>query len=269
MPLLLGAMACAPKESMRRDAPATMIYVKVLCPSADEAARRAYEGATDAERNGNVQRAEALYREAVQRDPAFCDAMDNLAVLLRRQGKLDAAIDWYRKSLTVNPKNPVARLNLGMALRLKGNLDESLREYEILLQQEPNDAEAHYGIGSTFLEKQEWRKAHEHFERAEKLYWVQRPEFIADATFMKGVTEWQMGDCRAAIASLESIEATRRDDADLNYILGVCLLDGHKAELAKGVPEGTPWVDRARTYLRRASAGGKTIDPTIARALRL
>jgi hypothetical protein len=117
--------------------------------------------------------------------------------------------------------------------------------------------------------KREWREALEHFELAEKLYWVQRPELMADATLVEGISQCNLGDCRAATTTRESIEQNRSEDADLNYVLGVCALDGHRDDLAKGVREGTPWLERARTYLRRAHTAGKRIDPTMAHSLRL
>lgn len=267
--LLLAVLACSPKQLNRSDGQSKTVDIPVSCPTRDEAAMRAYDGARDAERQRDVRRAEALYREAVHRDPGYCDAMDNLGLLLRRQGKVDEAIEWYRKSLAVQPTNRAARANLGTALRLKGNADEALREYATMFEHDPDDAEAHYGAGLTYLLKNEPRKALEHFERAEKLYWVQRPELTADATLLKGIAQWQLGDCGNAVKRLESIERTRGDEAELNYILAVCALSEHHDELQKGVKEGTPWLESARAHLRRARSAGKPVDAEMARALRL
>ena len=237
---LVACLACASKTQTRGDVPVKTIHVRVVCPTRDEAAMRAYDRANDAERERDVARAEALYREALQRDPAYCDAMDNLGLLLRRQGRVDEAIEWYRRSLAVQPRNRVARINLATALSLQGKPDEALREQMTVLEQDPDDAEAHYGIGLTYLAKQEPGKALEHLERAEKLYWVQRPELTADATLLKGIAQWRLGDCRSAVATLESIEKAKADDRELNYVLGVCSLDGHREELARECPRGHP-----------------------------
>jgi tetratricopeptide (TPR) repeat protein len=266
---LVAGLACASKPPTRVEESPKTIPVGLVCPTRDPAAMRAYDAAIDAERERDVARAEALYREAVQQDPGYCDAMDNLGLLLRRQGKIDEAIEWYRKSLATQPKNRVARTNLATALRREDRLDEALRELTTLLEQDPDDAEAHYGVGLTYLAKNEPGKALEHFERAEKLYWVQRPELTADATLLKGIAQWRLGDCRAAVATLEPIEKAKGGEPDLNYVLGVCALDGHREDLARGVPDGTPWLERARKYLRRAISAGKTIDPKVVQALRL
>jgi tetratricopeptide (TPR) repeat protein len=266
---LVAGLACASTPATRGEGEPKTILTRVLCPTRDPAARRAFDAAYDAEKERAVARAEALYKEAVQRDPAYCDAMDNLGLLLRRQGKVDEAIEWYRKSLAIQPTNRVARANLATALRLQGRLDDALREGAISLEQDPDDAEAHYGVGLTYLTRNEPGKALGHFERAEKLYWVQRPELTADATLLKGVAQSRLGDCRTAVATLESIEKARGDQPELNYALGICALDGHREELAKGVPEGTPWLERARTYLRRALSAGKKIDPKLVQSLRL
>src|SRR5712671_2763667 len=136
IPFVLTAFACSSKQLTRNEVPATTIRVAVVCPTRDEGAMRAYDGALDAERDRDVRRAEALYREAVQRDPGYCDAMDNLGLLLRREGKIDEAIDWYKKSLAAQPRNRAARANLAVALRVKGRPDEALHEYATMLEQD-------------------------------------------------------------------------------------------------------------------------------------
>jgi tetratricopeptide (TPR) repeat protein len=267
MPILVIVLACS--STQHADVRSTTVRYGLVCPTRNEAAMRAFNRAQDAERERDIGRAETLYRQAVQSDERYCDAMDNLGLLLRRQGKVDEAISWYRQSLVVQPRNHVARANLAMALRLKGKVDESLSEYATLLEQNPDDAEAHYGLALTYLTKQEPRKALEHAERAEKLYWVQRPELMADATLLKGITQWQLRDCRAAVTTLEPIEDVKGSEPDLPYILGACAVDEHRDELRRGVPEGAPWLERARAYLRRARSAGKKIDPEMAQALRL
>jgi tetratricopeptide (TPR) repeat protein len=150
---------------------------------------RAYNGAMDAERERDLKRAEESYRQAIQRDPAFCDAMDNLGLMLRRQGRVDEAIGWYRRSLAVQPKNGVARGNLAMALRLKGLPDEALREYATMLAQEPDDARRITArVRRTWSRRTRARRSNT--SKAEKLYWVQRPELMADATLLKGFSQW-------------------------------------------------------------------------------
>ena len=68
MAFLVACLACSSKTQTRSDLPVKRIDVRVVCPTRDEAAMRAYDGAMDAERERNLARAEALYREAVQHD---------------------------------------------------------------------------------------------------------------------------------------------------------------------------------------------------------
>lgn len=56
---------------------------------------------------GSDERAEAAYREILQRDPRFTSTMVNLAKLYRDQGKKDEARQWARKLVAMtNPSNP-------------------------------------------------------------------------------------------------------------------------------------------------------------------
>ena len=49
-----------------------------------------------------LQEAEPLLRKAIELDPKYCDAMDNLGVVLRRLGNIEQAIEWYKRSIQAN-----------------------------------------------------------------------------------------------------------------------------------------------------------------------
>ncbi len=263
--LVLGVLVAevAPDVKLKQ------VPAPVSCPTSDAAAMKAFNTANDADTAGDGARAERLYLEALTRDPKYCDAMDHLGRLARRRGKLDEAMVWYRKSLAVRPDNDVAQLNLATALGLQGKNDEALREIEALLRRSPDSAEAHFQAGIRYTIAHDPKRALEHAQKAEQLYAASSPELVADAKVVEGTALLFLHDCGRARAVLEPIEAKKEQDPWLNYVLGVCALDGHREELARGVPESTPWLDKARGYLRRAKAAGKQMDPELIKFLRL
>ena len=106
--------------------------VGVYCVSSSVAALESFREAIDFQKQGKFEEARDAYLPAIELDPGFCDAMDNLGLLLRRQGDLDGAIYWYQRSIEVFPENSVAHQNLAFVYRRQGRYEEALAEYQIL-----------------------------------------------------------------------------------------------------------------------------------------
>lgn len=68
------------------------------------------------EKQGDLEGAEALYREAMELEPGFEPARLNLGALLARRGDLDAAEAVYRRALELDPASAEAHGRLGGVL---------------------------------------------------------------------------------------------------------------------------------------------------------
>jgi tetratricopeptide (TPR) repeat protein/2-polyprenyl-3-methyl-5-hydroxy-6-metoxy-1,4-benzoquinol methylase len=131
---------------------------------------------------GEIEQAEALYREIVRIDPAHADALhllgvaahqksdhptgvhfirqaiaksggsalyySNLGACYRSLGRNDEAIAAFREALRLHPVFVGARYNLAMALEASGSLDEALAEYDAVLRIDPACVEALNNRGS-------------------------------------------------------------------------------------------------------------------------
>ncbi len=78
---------------------------------------------------GNSGRADALYREALLREPGNADALHLLGVLAHEQGRGPEAIDLIGRALALAPTVPDYLFNLGNALRDQGRLEEAVASY--------------------------------------------------------------------------------------------------------------------------------------------
>ena len=76
------------------------------------------------------QDAEASYREALRLDPAYAEAMYNLANLCRDGGRFDEAIELYDAALRQQEDMLLARRNRGLALLEIGRFAEGWSEYD-------------------------------------------------------------------------------------------------------------------------------------------
>jgi Flp pilus assembly protein TadD len=92
--------------------------------------------------------ATAAYRALVQAAPEDADALNNLAVLLRREGRTGEALPLYRRALALQPAHPDACYNLGRALLDEGEAAAALPLLRQAAALRPEDAERHHALGA-------------------------------------------------------------------------------------------------------------------------
>jgi tetratricopeptide (TPR) repeat protein len=106
------------------------------------------------------QEAEQRYRQAIEIDPGFVEALCNLASVL--QGDPQEAEEYLRRALRVNPKHAGARTILGRTLAFTGRQHEAKAAFRKALKIAPNQSDALLGLAQ--IERTEGR-----FDEAESL----------------------------------------------------------------------------------------------------
>lgn len=104
--------------------------------------------------NGNLGSALNEYLKAIEIDPYFARAYNNLGYIYRQQGKVDLAIKYYNKTLELNPKDDTAHTNLASAYEKKGDYDKAIDEFHQALKLDPGSITVELA-----LEKIEKKKA--------------------------------------------------------------------------------------------------------------
>jgi len=67
----------------------------------------------------------ALYKQALELDPNFDDAIHGLTMCYQAKGDLDAAIELTKRSIERNPEDILAFTNLSMFYQKKGMIKEA------------------------------------------------------------------------------------------------------------------------------------------------
>jgi len=78
---------------------------------------------------GQVDRAIALYQEALRLDPTNADAQNDLGVALQARGKRAEAEAAYRRAIALDPFSSTAHLNLGLLLSAMKRAAEASQEF--------------------------------------------------------------------------------------------------------------------------------------------
>ena len=99
-------------------------------------------------RAGDLDKAAALYRRALEIAPDHAKSHNNLGAALNEQGRLNAAIASYRHAIALDPNHERAHYNLGLALQTQGEFNEAAASFRAAVKLRPSYAKAHYNLAS-------------------------------------------------------------------------------------------------------------------------
>jgi tetratricopeptide (TPR) repeat protein len=85
-----------------------------------------------------LEEAEAEYRKAIQLDPKFFAAMDNLGTIIYRQGDLKAAMTWWEKAVSIAPDYAGAVWNRAIGTLALGDFERGWPMFEYRLTNGPS-----------------------------------------------------------------------------------------------------------------------------------
>jgi superkiller protein 3 len=111
--------------------------------------------------------AESHYRQALPGRPT-AETHNGLGYVLARQGRTDEAIAEFRKAVDTDPKYTPAFNNLAEALAKQGKLEEAEHYYELSLAQKPSAA-VYNALGAVQSRLGKTDEAAEQFARAKAL----------------------------------------------------------------------------------------------------
>jgi len=115
---------------------------------------------------GDLQQAEACYREVLTTHPEHPEALYLLASLAHQQGDHEAAIAHLELALQQVPDNVACLFNLGNALQPVGRLDEALAKFRRVIALRPEEANGWGKLGEALRAKGDTGEAVAAYEQA-------------------------------------------------------------------------------------------------------
>ncbi len=152
-----------------------------------------------ATRLGNGALARQSFLRAIEIDPTFVDAHNNLAVLQLQQRDWLGAIDSMQTSLRLRPDQIVVLGNLAGALATAGHHEEAIGAYRRLLASRPDDHDALHGLAKAQIERNDLDGALQAASRAAEL----APE-SAEIWLTLGNIHRMLGQTAPALAAFEA-----------------------------------------------------------------
>jgi tetratricopeptide (TPR) repeat protein len=118
------------------------------------------------QKKGDLEGAIAHYEKAVDIDPHFYPALNNLGAAYEHQGDHRRAEEVLLKSLAINPDDGQSYINLGHVFYEEGRYPEARAQLEEGVKRTPDSASGYFLLGSTFLRLGELDKAATNLKQA-------------------------------------------------------------------------------------------------------
>jgi len=103
---------------------------------------------------------------AVEKDPAFGDAWNDLGRTYLSLGRLDKAAEALHKAIEINPNEKFAYNNLGRVLWRQQKYDEAIKAFQKQIEINPMDRFSHGNLGQLYLEIDKYDLAAKELETA-------------------------------------------------------------------------------------------------------
>jgi len=168
---------------------------------------------------GDLPAAERYFERAVERSPAYTEALLNLAVTYNDQGRYDAARQVHAQVRKLGnsgpiPMDPFARgkianmhADLGRAYAEAGSLGEAMEEYMKAVRLCPGFADLRTRLGNLYRDSGDLERARREYEAAKEA----NPKY-AQARILLGVTLFSLGDSAAALHEWREVLAADPDN---------------------------------------------------------
>lgn len=180
--------------------PPNVVSARELAHPPSPQALKSYEEALRQIQKKNFAQAEKELRRAIELDPNFVNAYNELAVLQMGKKEYAAAVSLLRQALEKDPEALHPLLNLGISLNYLNRHQEAIEPLTRVLEKSPDVLVAHVHLGIALLETDRLTEAESHLARGAKA--EGQPQALA--YLYLGKLYAQMGDVPKAVAAWKS-----------------------------------------------------------------
>ena len=114
----------------------------------------------------NKESAINYYLQAIEIEPQFIQAYDNLGQLFRVSEQYIQAIECYEKSISIYPLGHIAQINLATLYNIQNNSSKALQHYQNVIEIQPESPEGYYGVAKILLDSKSYDSALEYAKKA-------------------------------------------------------------------------------------------------------
>ena len=135
----------------------------------------------------NTESAINFYLLAIDIEPLFIQAYDNLGQLFRVSEQYKQAIECYEKSISIYPLGHIAQINLATLYNNQNNSTKAIQHYKSVIEIQPESPEGYYGVAKILLDSKSYDSALEYAKKALIRYERQPNVAIGDCYSLIGL----------------------------------------------------------------------------------
>ena len=130
-----------------------------------------------------------LFKKAINKEPNFVQAIDNLGKTYRFLEEYNLAIKYYLLSQKIFPGGNTAYQNLAVVYSVQEKWNKAIEQYDILISKFPDDPEGYYGLAGVYfrIENDSLVLALKNAKKALSLYLTNPPKYIYDSYLQVGL----------------------------------------------------------------------------------
>ncbi|MBN1850776.1 MAG: glycosyltransferase [Deltaproteobacteria bacterium] len=118
---------------------------------------------------GNVIAARIIFKQILNKNPALAAPMNNLGVMAFQENSLDEAISWFERALQIDPNYFEAVENMSKCLEERGDFKSATEWYRRALVLRPDEIYILNALGNTLVQTENILEAKEVYERSLQL----------------------------------------------------------------------------------------------------
>ncbi|MCP4238077.1 MAG: tetratricopeptide repeat protein [Aestuariibacter sp.] len=141
------------------------------------------------QQQGRLAAAEQIYRKALNYQPNFVEACNNLGNVQVDLGRLNKAVNAYKRALNLKPGHPMLLNNLGNALQLQEKNEEAVTRLNEALTINPEYADAHNNLGNALFCLNELNQAESSYRRAIEIEPMHKSAYCGLGHVLSGIGE--------------------------------------------------------------------------------
>jgi tetratricopeptide (TPR) repeat protein/SAM-dependent methyltransferase len=167
--------------------------------AAEPTAALSFDDAMLLHQNGQLDRAEAVYRRILAAEPEHAAALNLLGVIVHGKGQLRIAVELISRAIAIHGYVASFHTNLGNVLLDLGRVEEATAHYRTALALQPGMVSAHNNLGYALLLQGSPEESLQHCDRSLEMA-PENPEVLTN----KGSALLQMGNIDEAVALYEA-----------------------------------------------------------------
>ncbi|HEY3132929.1 MAG TPA: tetratricopeptide repeat protein [Acidobacteriota bacterium] len=168
-------------------APAGNVSVRQI--KIDPRANVEYMAARDQMKRAKVEKALPHLYKAIQIEPNFVEALNDLSYYLILQKNYSEAEDYLQRALAVNPRSSHVLANLGLSRLEQKRYSEAAEFLSRAISENPHEAQIRMDLATALFHRRRWNEAIAEYRNALQLKpgaFVEARLFIAEALFQSG-----------------------------------------------------------------------------------